>query len=333
MSAVRRIHRRLRAARLGDAAKVLTGQDGWLFLRDDTNDVLGQHTGRVKMGRRRIERWEQVLLGRLETMAELGVTWVAQVAPDKEGVYAEKLPRNVRPAGRRPVHDFLDVAARVGAPMLYPLEELRAKAREGAPVYYMTDTHWNELGSYVAYRQICAEIERRRVAIHVVEEDDVEWEPTTTVGDLGEKLQPPVSGPTVGAKLRAHSSGLVADNGVANHGRVMVFEAPGSDLPRCVAFGESFGNLLLLFLKESFSRLVYVHTSMVDRVRLEEERPDVVLSLPLERFLIDVPDDHDAHEKLARTAERKLAAGAIGTTGFLRGIPPAASVRPARSEG
>lgn len=304
---------------------MLPGRDGWLFLRDDTNDVLGQHTGRVTMGSRRLEAWERVLAGRVETMQELGVTWVAQVAPDKEGVYAEMLPPEVVPAPRRPVHDFLDVADRVGAPMLYPLEELRARALAGTPVYYTTDTHWNQLGAHIAYRQICDELARRGTPVPVVEEADVEWVTTETEGDLGEKLRPPRSGPTTLAQLRTHTSSLVADNGVANHGRVMVFEAPGTDRPRAVAFGESFGNHLLVFLKESFSRLVYVHTSMVDRVRLEEERPDVVLSLPLERFLVDVPDDTDAHAKLVEAARRKQAAGAIGSTRFLQGIPQQAT--------
>jgi hypothetical protein len=324
---MRTLRRKVRGRLLGDRAKVLRGKDGWLFLRDDTNDVLGQHTGLVQMGPERLASWERVLAGRVATMQELGLPWVVQVAPDKEGVYPDLLPPEIVPAPRRPVHDFLDVAARVGAPVHYPLEQLRAKARGGRPVYYVTDTHWNQLGAYVAYREICNELASRGVAVPTLAEEDVEWVTVETEGDLGEKLKPPETGPTILARLRNHTSTLVADNGIANHGRVMVFEAPGSDAPTCVAFGESFGNHLLLFLKESFSRLVYVHTSTLDRVRLQEERPDAVVSMPLERFLIDVPDDTDAHAKLEATARRKIDAETYGTTRFLEGIPEEESPR------
>jgi alginate O-acetyltransferase complex protein AlgJ len=330
-SYARRIRLRARGLLLGDAAKVLQGKDGWLFLRDDTNDVLGQHTGRVQMKPAQLEKWERVLAGRVATVRELGVPWVVQVAPDKEGVYSELLPAQVVPAPRRPVHDFLEVAARVGVPVHYPLEQLRAKAREGRPVYYVTDTHWNQFGAYVAYCEICSEAAKRGVAVPVLGESEIEWVTTETEGDLGEKLNPPRTGQTILARLRHHTSTLVADNGVANHGRVMVFEAPDSDKPTCVAFGESFANHLLIFLKESFSRLVAVHTTMLDRARLEQERPDVVLSMPLERFLIEVPDDTDAHARLEATARRKVEAENYGTTRFLEGIPEEESDRIRRS--
>src|ERR1700753_2838649 len=98
---------------------------------------------------------------------------------------------------------------------------------------------------------------------------------------------------------------LIYDNEVNNHGRVKIFERPDSRAPTCVVFGESFAEALLLFLRESFSRLVFVHTSMfVDEI-LEQEQPDVVLSIPIERFLVRVPDDEDALMKLGATARAK----------------------------
>lgn len=301
----------------GEGHKALPGQDGWLFLQADTNDVIGQHTGKVRMGRRRLAAWEALLRDRVALFEELGMTWRCVIAPDKEAVYAEQLPPHVVPAPRRPIHDLLDTARAVGAPLLYPLDELRA-ARGELPVYYATDTHWNQLGSYVAYELICKEL-----GLPPLSHDEVDWIEELAVGDLGGKLDPPVQGPSVRAVVREQRGRLVADNRVENHGRVMAFETGDESLPSCVAFGESFGNHLLVFLKESFRRFVFVHTSMVDRVRLEEERPDVVLSLPVERFLIEVPDDRDAHRKLEETAARKIAAGRVrdGSDRFLRGIP------------
>jgi len=61
----------------------------------------------------------------------------------------------------------------------------------------------------------------------------------------------------------------------------------------------------VFFLKESFRRLVFVHTSMFIEEVLAVERPDAVVSLPVERFLIDVPEDTDALVRLAETVRAK----------------------------
>jgi acetyltransferase AlgX (SGNH hydrolase-like protein) len=302
----------------------MPGRDGFLFLTGDANDVIGQHTGRVRMGARRRRGWRDVLARRVELMAELGLPWRCLVAPDKETVYADKLPPEVVPAERTPVHDFMDAAREAGAPVVFPADELR-EARERGLVYGQSDTHWTQLGAYVAYRRLCDEVRDAGVELPVVDESRIEWVEALDVGDLGEKGKPQQVGGTVGARLDEHRSVLVEDNLIANHGRRIVFEA-AADAPSCVAFGESFANQMLLFLKESFGRLIFVHTSMVDADLLAAERPDVVLSIPLERFLLRVPRDEGAGRELERIVARKRAAGRArppGADRFLDGIPRA----------
>ena len=95
------------------------------------------------------------------------------------------------------------------------------------------------------------------------------------------------------------------DNEVRNHGRVLICEQERDDQPTCLVFGESFVPTLLFFLKESFGRIIFVHTSMFIQELVEFERPDVILSIPIERFLIHVPDDTDALAKLQETVRAK----------------------------
>jgi hypothetical protein len=125
------------------------------------------------------------------------------------------------------------------------------------------------------------------------------------------KLYPPEVSTTIRADLEDHSSSLIFDNQVQNPGLVMIFEQSGHDSEgsSCVVFGESFVQNLLVFLKETFSRLVYVHTSMLVPEIIEAEEPDVVLSIPLERFLIEVPDDSIGIAGLTVTATAKAGAG------------------------
>jgi SGNH hydrolase-like domain, acetyltransferase AlgX len=307
-----------------EPGKVLFGKGGWLFLQQDTNDVIGQHTSRVRMGRENCRAWKQVLAGRIALAERLGVTWLCQISPDKESIYPENLPTRIVPARRRPVHEFLGIAESVEAPVVYPIDELLSAKRE-AELYSRTDTHWNQRGSYVAYRSLCRNLAHQGLSLPRVDETTIRWKSEPALGDLGSKLHPPRRGTYVRAELERHSARLVFDNRVHNHGRVMIFDnATGPDLS-CVAFGESFANHLLLFLKESFRRLVFVHSNMLISEVLEREHPDVVLTLPLERFLVRVPSDDGGLVRLAESVEGKLSRGEIQErpTAYLRDCPQA----------
>ena len=114
------------------------------------------------------------------------------------------------------------------------------------------------------------------------------------------------------------------DNRVLNHGRVIVLERADGVGPSAVVFGESFTLHLLVFLKESFRRVVFVHTSTMARPILEREAPDVVLSYPTERFLLQVPSDDAAMAQIAESARIKLETGAVRRPHrYMRVIPGA----------
>jgi hypothetical protein len=288
----------------GEAEKVLRGRDGWMFLRSDSNDVIGQHTGLVKISADDLAAWSDVFERRHAVVRELGATWLCAVIPDKESVYPEQLPAELELAAARPVHDVLAVADRVRAPVVHLLPDLEA-AKPSGLLYPLTDTHWNHRGAHVAYRRICGELAARGAPVDPLDDGEIEWFDELYAGDLGIKIHPdPVKSPMTRAKLPQHRGRVVFDNGIRNHGHVLIFEREDLD-STCVVFGESFVENLLIFLKESFGRLVVVHTSMFVREIVEAEQADVVLSLPLERFMVRVPDDRGSFSALAEIARKK----------------------------
>jgi len=281
----------------GQHVKVLEGREGWLFLRNDSNDVLGQHTGNVSLDPGERRQWEQMLRKRAAVVEGAGATWLLAVVPDKESVYPEYLPPDIHPAARRPVHDILEIAEGANIPALYLLEAIEA-GKSGPAPYPKTDTHWTYRGAYLGYRAICENLRERGVEMDALDERDFSWEEDSFEGDLGSKLDPPRESRRPLPTMTEVKASLVFDNEVPNHGRVKIFEQEFLNGPSCVVFGESFAEGLLIFLRESFRRLVFVHTSMVIPEVLDRERPDVVLSIPIERFLVRLPDDSEAFAKL-----------------------------------
>jgi GT2 family glycosyltransferase len=290
-----------------DRGRVVSGRDGWLFLQEDRNDALGQHTGRVRFSPQDQESLATLLRERRAVAESHGCIWITAVVPDKEAVYAEFLPSEVAPVARRPVHDFLEIARAEGAQAIYLLDDLLAAKAQG-DLYMKTDTHWNHRGAFVAYRAVCRELSARGLNLEVVDPRSISWIEQPVQGDLGSKLYPEIAeGKDVFPRLEGQVHGvLVYDNRVRNHGMVLIHEQRDrDDLPTCLVFGESFAPSLVNFLKESFGRVIFVHTSMLVAELIERERPDVVLSVPTERFLISVPDDAEALEMLAQAAREK----------------------------
>jgi hypothetical protein len=288
----------------GEAFKVLSGREGWLFLQNDSNDVIGQHTGRVAYDEDARRDWASTLARRSAAARTEGATWLLAIVPDKEAVYPEFLPAGIAPSARRPVHDLLEIARQAQAPTLYLLDALAA-AKPEADLFPKTDTHWNYRGAYVGFQAICDRLRQEGFGLESFDGEAIDWEAENIEGDLGSKLKNPTESARLIPKLPAVRSSLVYDNEVDNHGRVKIFERPAPDAPTCVVFGESFAEALLVFLRESFRRLVFVHTSMFIAEIVEQERPDVVLSIPIERFLIRVPDDTDALMRLRATVRAK----------------------------
>lgn len=284
--------------------QVLVGREGWLFLRGDSNDAIGQHSGRVRFSARDKEALGALFERRMEAVEAAGTTWLTAVIPDKEILYSEHLPAEIVQAPRRPVHDFLEVARRAEAPTLYLLDDLRGAKPDG-DLYMRNDTHWNHRGAFVAYAAICHRLAELGVELDVVGEGSIEWWEAAYPGDLGEKLPNFAGGRDLRATLDPCWGDRTYDNEIRNHGRVMIHEQRRAEGPTCLVFGESFAETLLFFLKESFRRVVFAHTSMFVGELVDLERPDVVLSLPIERFLIHVPDDGDALASLAATAGAK----------------------------
>lgn len=322
-----RISKRGRFEELERNVAALEGRDGWLFLSGDSNDVIAQHTALYQPGRDWERRWSRLLRRRRRLMRRIQAEWVVLVVPDKEAVYAEKLPPHVSPAARRPVHRLLELAEAEGVEIIYPLAQLRAAGTPESPVYEPTDTHWNARGAYLAYRLVCDRLRRRGIKLPVVDEHEIDWFDESFVGDLGQKLDPPRGGTRSLARIRSPRSRLIGDNQIRVTGKRLEFESDCDELSSCVVFGTSYATWALPFFAESFHRLSFVHTTTFDRRTLRAERPEVVISMTAERGLRRVPEERRAAATLAEIEERKRADGVLAPPGELDhlALPPRAS--------
>ena len=135
--------------------KVIIGKEGWLFLGDEYADKISvkragvdqKETQIIESVARSMESWDQWLSSK-------GVTaFRIVIGPDKDSVYPEYLPEWSSHTSPRPT----DVLLRHARGNIYvdPTKAVvQAKLQFAHPLYYQTDTHWNNAGAWIAFDEL-----------------------------------------------------------------------------------------------------------------------------------------------------------------------------------
>jgi alginate O-acetyltransferase complex protein AlgJ len=277
-----------------DEDKVVEGKDGWLFLGRDTNHVIHQHTGRLQFTLRQLEDWRHVLESRVAWLDRRQIPYFFLVPPNAHAVYPEYLPDDVVTVAERPVLQLIRHLRETQSParLIYPLEQLIAHKQHDL-VYIRDDTHWNELGAFVAYKELMRQLTQ------VVQAREIDWDQlfisrAELVGDLGGKLQPQRSSVQVFCDVKGWRAHYAKDNRVRHAGRRIEYRCELAPDVTCLVHGDSFSEKVLHILGESFGHLVYCQMPSLDFDVVREVKPDVVVGLLNERFLMKVPYDTTA---------------------------------------
>jgi len=293
---------------------VIPGKDGWLFLDRDTNRSREQMAGRFRLTPLQLRRWRFLLEQRTAWLERLGIPYFMLIAPNAVSVYPEQRPEGYAIVEDRPIHQLLAHLEESGsfARALMPLQEL-IEAKQEHLTYIPTDTHWSEFGAFVAYDALMDEMERRGVDARRVRREDLRITEEERLGDLGIKVDPRITSPHVLVEPLAPSARKIEDNRIYNTGKTIVYEcdaAPG----RCFVHGDSFAYTMLHYMAESFGRLFYVHRPTFDYETILAERPDAVVTVATERFMIRVPEDMP-YVPLAPLVRERIKQGGV--------LPPA----------
>lgn len=296
------------------------GQDGWLFLKTGTNDVLGQYE-RPEETADLIWRWRSLITARERRLRAMGILYRHVVAPEKLMIYDHRLDGlAIRPAAS-PAYRLRHGEPPLGRPWgplgLYRAWRRRKRwratcidlvaplraGRDAADLYCRTDTHWSFDGCVLAYAEICR-------ALGADPRGDLRDRPsfeTDHDGDLGSAFDPPrrarsrtvlvqqdavrtYASPIVEARDRA---GLLHTLHVGAH--VIYGNARATDGRRLVLFGDSFSHvmpyMLTIMLAETFREVHFVWSTSLDWAYIARVRPDIVLTEVAERFMVQLPDD------------------------------------------
>jgi alginate O-acetyltransferase complex protein AlgJ len=290
-----------------DPEETVVGKDGWLFLGDKYQKTLSVHRRAPQPAdaaqSRRIDaaqrEWDAFY------RAQGVQSYQVVVGADKGGIYPEYLPDWARPAPRTPTDYLIETVPESIYVDTRPA--LRAaRSRYLLPLYYRTDTHWNDLGGWVAFQAFAQVAARRVPGLRWPKPDEVR--PKEVVpwpgGDLANFLR-------IGALVHDEnvSMRVLRDEGLEieridyRTGK-LIARTPNVPLPaprklilvrspnalndkRVLWLRDSFGNAMSPYMAATFKDVVQVHFGEMSPIALARlvgrYRPDFVFVTVVER--------------------------------------------------
>jgi alginate O-acetyltransferase complex protein AlgJ len=131
--------------------RVTVGGDGYLFYTDPSDgNSLEDYRNNDPLTPEELARWKWFLETRYLSLKEKGIGYMFVIAPEKQTIYGEHFPSRFTRVGKQSRLDqLLEVMKNSPVPIL-DLRFALLQAKGLGPLYYKTDTHWNDLGASVA---------------------------------------------------------------------------------------------------------------------------------------------------------------------------------------
>ncbi len=272
---------------------LIFGEQGFIFFRNGSNRLIDQHQGLLPLPDRDHAQWRENLIYRANLSQRLGIPIFSAVVPNKETIY-NRCILGIELSENRAACQIEEIAKDIGwgKNFLRPEKYMIEKSYCPDILYERTTAYWNALGAMHAFNYMAPFLAASLdIEIPLFAEAELGCRRFIGINDWGGIYAKPVidNGPRFG--LQTFDSVMQIDNGIHNRGHCRIYRNPARK-KKLLAFCDSFTfNVLWQFLAERFGVVVLAHQSAVDLRLMELVQPDIVLTLTIERFLINPPND------------------------------------------
>ena len=132
-----------------DTSNTIVGNNNWLFYTDNN------YKGINKLTDIDFEIWKNKLENFQAICDQNNAVFAFVIGPDKEQVYEEKFPDYIKKIDEYSMGESLYnyLKSNTNIKVFYPKNLFIAK-KDSQPMYFQTDTHWNECGAYYSIEEV-----------------------------------------------------------------------------------------------------------------------------------------------------------------------------------
>lgn len=267
--------------------RVLYGNDGWLFYKGDNsldnfqnkNIFTEEELKIVSKYISDIDNWAK----------ENGKSFYYLIAPDKNKIYGEYITslKKVRPDDESRANQLVKhLRENTTVNVTYPLH-LLLNSKDKGLLYYKQDTHWNDLGSYIAYEEFMRNIKKDHENIDIVQPAEYKTALHET-GDLSQMIDFAIP-----KDKSEYSDPKITDESTCEYRSEKKdprdgFECKNETKPlRVFILRDSFSTALTQYFNNTFSFVKYEWRWDITKEDLEyiKENADIIILETVERYI------------------------------------------------
>ncbi|MGN0706796.1 MAG: hypothetical protein ACI4JC_02205 [Faecalibacterium sp.] len=253
-----------------DSESVLAGKDGWLFYRATEAD----YAGTQMFTRRETFSAARTLKLMQEYCQARGAEFLFVIAPNKNSLYAEKMPSRYP---RAQIHNAELLMQELTAQGVFYADLYPVFRNQQEPLYYKTDSHWTVRGAALAGDTILNALGRESDYFHA-ETIGV----AAHAGDLYEMVFP--SG-TQTEEDAVYSFFYEYTGNYRSADDITIHTLNASGTGSALVFRDSFGINLHPFLAQEYQSVCFSRSMPYRLSLLEQEQSDTVIVELVERNL------------------------------------------------
>lgn len=276
-----------------DNGYIINGLNGWAFYdsaKVPDGYTLVDYYGEVSFSPEDVQQMAEGMKAAKKFYAKRGIDYVAAVVPNKEGMYSEYMPERMQKARVSSesrtdraisfIQENTDVA-------LINWRTALNEAKNKIPyhLYFTKDSHWNNIGAYIAYEELARVL---RPLGYPLDVPAFSSDFVAEAFNVGSDLEVSGSGDvnyTITYKPEQKAKNLIDED----HGFFQVWENPNAPIQkRILLIRDSMGIALMPYLQKDFAYGVYAHSKWNTREGLKKiistYQPDLVIDETGERY-------------------------------------------------
>jgi hypothetical protein len=284
---------------------VILGRNGWLYFDGCGDGAMIEFTCGLKgFSSQELRNWQILMEKRRDWLAQRHIKYLFVIAPDKESIYPEFLPKwMIRTGSFNKQDQFFAYMKTHSTVEVVDLRPALLKAKQIAADYLANDTHWNLYGAFVGCEGVASALSKQIPGLKPLGLEAFEWkigrahygDLAFMLGEVNERIEPNFvecnprpSLPPLYLNVRTPSLAKRWDGGDKRLSKwdsqvEMVVSECGGQTGKAIVFHDSFGERWFKFLCYHFQEVLFVDKYVWDGAFIEREKPDVVIDEMVER--------------------------------------------------
>lgn len=230
---------------VSDEEQVIVGKNGWLYFSQTLPDYFGEN----EMTEAEIQQIVTTLSLIEEAVTQFGAEFVFAVAPNKNTIYPQYMPSYYQPAQNATNLDRLTALLREES---FFVDLQSAFSGSAEQLYHARDSHWNNLGASIAWREMMAAAGRTDDLLHGA---NYTWNQNWR-GDLEDMIFPAFSYMDWQADFQVDWTYQITSN-FRSEEDILITTENESGEGSLLMMRDSFGNSLLPFFAQSYEYALF----------------------------------------------------------------------------